>query len=103
MIATAMPAAAQTVADGSVDAATAKQIVEWLDRDLRDPLSTQLRKVRQSPEPNFLCGELNQKNEFGGYVGFRPFWVDTTRKEGQTQTADNEEMFNHWYPETGCI
>lgn len=36
-----------------------------------DPTAVQFRNVMSGL--NTLCGELNAKNRFGGYVGFRPF------------------------------
>lgn len=42
----------------------------------RDPSSVQFRNVRfeaQHDGSKVLCGEMNAKNGFGGYVGFRDF------------------------------
>lgn len=39
--------------------------------ELRDPSSAQFRAI--SVYPGAICGEINQKNGFGGYVGFRKF------------------------------
>jgi hypothetical protein len=38
---------------------------------MRDPSSVQFRNVKTGTDA--LCGELNAKNGFGGYVGFKPF------------------------------
>lgn len=38
---------------------------------MRDPASVQFRDVRAGRQT--LCGEINAKNGFGGYVGFRRF------------------------------
>jgi len=42
---------------------------------LKDPASTQFRNVRlvQYLDGAVICGELNGKNSYGGYVGFRDF------------------------------
>jgi len=42
---------------------------------LKDPNSAQIRKVyRNSFGSGFVyCGEVNGKNAYGGYVGFKPF------------------------------
>lgn len=44
---------------------------------MRDPASAQFRavKVRKS---GAVCGEVNAKNGYGGYVGFREFVVTPT-------------------------
>ena len=42
---------------------------------LKDPDSAQFRVVRLADNQTTLCGEVNSKNSFGGYVGFRPFIV----------------------------
>lgn len=39
---------------------------------LKDPESAQFRNVRTVH--GIVCGELNAKNSFGGYVGFEPFY-----------------------------
>lgn len=39
---------------------------------LKDPGSAQFRNIRET-SPGFLCGEVNAKNEMGGYVGFKRF------------------------------
>lgn len=40
--------------------------------DLTDPGSAQFRNVRVA-QTGLVCGEVNAKNQFGGYVGFRQF------------------------------
>lgn len=45
---------------------------------LNDPQSAQFRNIKLSElsaDEKFLCGEINAKNQLGGYVGFRPFAV----------------------------
>jgi len=42
--------------------------------DLNDPESAQFRNVRIH-EFGSVCGEVNARNRFGGYVGFRYFEV----------------------------
>ena len=74
----ALPGAAAAEADAMPIAddeliATAKQKIE---RQLRDPGSAQYRDVtvRRARLP-MVCGEVNAKNAYGGYVGFRRFMV----------------------------
>lgn len=55
-----------------------KQLLEAL----RDPVSTQFRRefisAAEDDKPiKSLCGELNTKNGYGGYVGFTRFVVTT--------------------------
>ena len=57
---------------------------------LRDPPSAQFRGVRMVTylHGKVVCGEVNGKNAYGGYVGYRPFVSGTS-----TSTifdADNE-------------
>ncbi|WP_347269986.1 hypothetical protein [Rhizorhabdus histidinilytica] len=43
---------------------------------LRDPASAQFRKLRVvagDDDQKVVCGEVNGKNGYGGYVGFRSF------------------------------
>lgn len=45
---------------------------------LRDPESTRFRAVRvvrEADGTDALCGELNGKNAYGGYVGYEPFYA----------------------------
>ena len=49
---------------------------EAVAQALRDPGSAQFRKLTREEIGNtweLVCGEVNGKNAFGGYVGFRPF------------------------------
>lgn len=49
---------------------------------LKDPSSAQFRNVKASKTDKgfaLVCGEVNAKNTFGGYVGFTPFiWREGT-------------------------
>lgn len=40
--------------------------------DLKDPSSAQFRNERMS-ESGWLCGEINSKNSYGAYTGFKRF------------------------------
>lgn len=42
---------------------------------LKDPVSAQFRNLRGGKSNGSVCGEINAKNSFGGYVGFQPFVV----------------------------
>ena len=40
---------------------------------LKDPSSAQFQGLELKAGGKVLCGEINAKNSYGGYVGFRPF------------------------------
>jgi hypothetical protein len=67
---------AKRVLDASqkeVDDATAiERIKSRVKGTLKDPSSADFKDVRIST-PGWVCGEINAKNGFGGYVGFRHF------------------------------
>lgn len=46
---------------------------------LKDPGSAQFRNVRINAygDGKVICGEVNAKNSYGGYVGFSPFMAST--------------------------
>ena len=54
----------------------AKQVVA---SSLKDPDSAQFRNVRIANymDGKVVCGEVNGKNSYGGYVGFGPFVAST--------------------------
>lgn len=46
--------------------------------EMRDPDAAQFRSIWSSS--NGVCGEVNGKNAFGAYVGFRPFIYNRSTK-----------------------
>lgn len=51
-------------------------MTQQLKERLKDPGSVQLRNVKAIKTPDAgtqICGEVNAKNSFGGYVGFAAF------------------------------
>lgn len=44
---------------------------QYVARQMIDPASTQFRNTRKAVLG--YCGEINSKNRFGGYVGFKDF------------------------------
>lgn len=52
-----------------------EQAKKALAETLKDPSSAQFRNVRLTPykDGNVICGEVNAKNSYGGYVGFKSF------------------------------
>lgn len=65
--------------------------------DMRDPASAQFREVtyylRPSKKPDgepmhVVCGQVNAKNAYGAYVGFRRFfWYDGGSAMVQSETS----------------
>ncbi len=65
---------APTSLNGDLEGATQALLRE----SLKDPDSAQFRRLRALDGGNgfiVVCGELNGKNAFGGYVGFHPFYA----------------------------
>lgn len=69
-LALALPALA-----GAKDSARIVEAKAAVTALLKDPASAQFRHVFEGVA-GFVCGEVNAKNAFGGYVGFRIFVVD---------------------------
>jgi hypothetical protein len=52
-------------------------------KDFLDPASAQFRNVRLVDKvkgDDVVCGEVNAKNSYGAYVGFRKFYYSATAK-----------------------
>lgn len=82
---------------------TAKQVLE---RDLFDPSGAQYRNMRvaeplpasvsekRQSVPAGVCGQVNAKNQLGGYVGFRPFiWITGEKEVGLPLHAESEIVY----------
>lgn len=68
-----------------------KPIAEAKDavrQELTDPDSAKFRNVKIT-ETETICGEVNAKNNTGGYVGFRYFYVSSLTGE-QTVWIDSD-------------
>ncbi len=75
--------------------------VEKLSTDasmkLRDPASSQFRRLAPAVGSNrVICGQINGKNGFGGYAGFKPFFY---RVETREITIYQEEPQNPAFAE----
>ncbi len=70
-------------------------------RDLRDPDSAQFRDVWAVLGLNsntiYVCGELNDRNAFGGYVGYAPFVVELNSFGTAAYSADIAENRDYGY------
>jgi uncharacterized protein YceK len=61
-----------------------------VDSNLRDPEAARfrsLRVVRDSEGTLGLCGELNAKNAYGGYIGFSSFYAATVPVSAKAAAA----------------
>lgn len=71
-----------------------------LTRDFKDPGSAQFRNTYLTTDKGTavaLCGEVNAKNSFGAYTGFRPFYVMDTGKSltaGVMEDGAEDIVFN---------
>lgn len=71
---------------------------ERLRSGLKDPGSADIRagRLHQHGLAYSYCGEVNAKNSFGGYVGFRRFIVgDVAMVEEATPTATFLDLWAH--------
>lgn len=82
---------AQTEADTSWLVSKAKTN---LTEDLKDPGSAQFRGLylAESGPLYVLCGEINAKNGFGAYVGFRQFFATDSKN---LQAIDGPSIQEH--------
>lgn len=60
---------------------------EKVSEDLKDPSSSQFRNL-VAYDDGLICGELNAKNSYGGYVGYNPFYVDGDEVVVHAPTGD---------------
>lgn len=58
--------------------------------DLKDPDSAQFRNlwVRNTGKDYVVCGEINAKNSYGGYVGYQQFYVIVGAKSTVIKRGD---------------
>lgn len=56
-----------------IDETTMRNLQDTVPRDFFDPGSAQFRDLVLTDGGGVVCGFVNAKNKFGGYVGFRPF------------------------------
>ena len=83
ILATIIALSANTVlAAEACDEATLSSIKKGVTDSLKDPFSAQFRKIKlikyiddKGQESMLASGEVNAKNSYGGYVGFREFGV----------------------------
>jgi hypothetical protein len=66
---------------------------------LKDPESARFKNLKAREDGMYLCGEVNAKNSFGGYVGFRRFYalwpVGVVRIEGSNEEFADDIWTKH--------
>jgi len=73
------------------DSAQIERAKSIVSRDLKDPSSAQFRDMYATSRgmgDDMVCGEVNAKNSYGGYVGFRKFYV---AHDGEYRIANPED------------
>ena len=71
-----------------------------ITHNLNDPESARFRNVHASKTyDDVICGEVNWKNDLGGYVGYQPFWVDSKEKKSAIAPSASYEA---WATALGC-
>ncbi len=86
LLATLMSSSAtsQTIVDdlGGIEPTLAKQIAEDVAESFSDPLAAQIRRLHKSnTHEDSICGQVNAKNQYGGYVGFKSFRYIVDRRK----------------------
>lgn len=82
-------AAAKDAAETAQAMATMRDKVA---RRLRDPESAQFRDERLTAFNAALCGEVNGKNAFGAYIGFKRFYTDNITSPYLDDTGSDFEQ-----------
>lgn len=84
---------AQFIKSNGEDAAIEKAKSVVAD-SLRDPASAQFRNVRvvSFGQGSVICGEVNGKNAYGGYVGFVPFAAGITSAQIASYSSKHPEI-----------
>ena len=68
------------------------EAVSRINEQLFDPASAQFKNLHEVDRKGgwVVCGEVNAKNRFGGYTGFRRFMM--TEKDGDIIFAGNSNI-----------
>lgn len=76
-----------------------RKIETFVAGHLRDPNSLMLRDLHVRGEA--ICGYLNAKNSFGGYVGFTPFAIKTWAFSGVWRKSLLAALHEKWMRDDG--
>jgi len=88
------------VTQAQIDAHFIYEGKEVVRKRMKDPVSTEFRDVSLSIKSGApaVCGEVNSKNSFGGYVGFQQFVsvADTVFMKPDTTTDGMEKAWQQF-------
>lgn len=88
-----------TACGGSQHSDAKQQIAD----QLKDPASAQFRNVRASTlRDTDVCGEVNAKNSFGGYTGFKRFVVTDSGAFLEGQAGEEGDAYFDVLWSGGC-
>jgi len=84
-----------------------KKAIQDVKNIMKDPESTQfrnLKEIKNTIGKNTICGEVNSKNSYGGYIGFMPF---SYSDEGISIINFNDKSYRtnlqiKMYEKSGC-
>ncbi len=62
---------------------------------LKDPESAEYRNIRRVDRSSMICGEVNAKNAFGAYTGFKPFVVNGSGAKLNFSVDDPSDPLDH--------
>ncbi|MCU4582839.1 hypothetical protein KTJ32_17730 [Acinetobacter gyllenbergii] len=81
----------------------AKQSIRESIKDPRSAQFQHIRVVKNLRGETAVCGEVNAKNAFGGYVGFTPFMYVDGGSYLASGDKDYQEDFYYVYILSGCM
>jgi hypothetical protein len=107
LIVLATPVAAQDAAviDGSdqqFEATIIKEMIIAVTYEFFDPASATFRELIATDNGRQICGYVNAKNRFGGYVGFQPFLYDLNNCTGTVYDPSIGELSFLAFKYSGC-
>lgn len=87
------------LAAGKSDDDAITQAQKKLGDSLKDPGAAQFKNVRMTPylDGKVICGEVNGKNSYGAYVGFKPFVaspIDSTLLSTGSRYKSTDDLAN---------
>ena len=79
------------------DAAWIRISQETIKQKLKDPNSAQFKNVtfNRSSKSKVVCGQVNSKNSFGGYVGFQRF-IAAGSQFGYLESEISDDFSTVW-------
>ena len=57
-----------------------------------DPSSLELVELRRGGMPNHVCGRMNGRNAWGGYIGFKQFYIDVESGEVSVEPGETKDF-----------